>query len=935
MKPTPPILAGLLLASSAFAASVTNVDQMIALGRQELASHSLIEANQWFSNAVVRAPNHEVANALLAITRLAMLPEHPQIAGFMDYLGLEAGGRDIYNWTAQPVLDTDGNPVLPAGLTSTQAIALIRFKVLPAITASLGNLARVKSTNFSLALSAVETKMDDVVVDFGDVQLARAGLHLAELFCYTLNAHNLNVNVDRLRTMVDNDQFSLENVLSAYPDLLASNSRGDLLLSKVALQNAIARYGTASTFIRRRPAGVTHLFELKPGDVAGEADFRTNALKRITASLSGPVRLSDDRDDRSTLFIGAYFNGTRSLRSLLPVFDGDNVVAGTLPDPTFGGIIGGVTRADWEEQFAGENMQTNRAEVVKPVVAILAPASSTKYVLPGILLQGMARDNIAVDHVEYQINGGVFQTANGAAAWSAPLNLQPGINTVRVRSVDVNGNQSALATRAFTYVPSDYLDLQTNGNGQVIGPANGSLLAVGKKFTWVAKAAPDSLFYNWNGSVNSIEPVLTTEMQSNMVLIASFVPNPFIPGLGVYNGLFQPEASSAGPTNSGFFSLTLSKPGTFSGKLILGGSVLPFVGKFGLDGAAFVSFNPLGKLRQDLRLFIEPGAGAIFGSVSNAAGMANITAFRAGPVAGALAATDKFTFTIPPGTNDPPIGPGGFAAGKGTLKSRSLFILSATLGDGSVISQSAYVSTNGSFPFYASLYGGRGVILGWTQFAPETDHSTMIVTSESIRWIKTPRSLDTLYPGGFNGNLHFKGARFVTPPVAGNLAPWSSGKILARGGNLTNDLANAAQLQPAKVVFGEGNPNKFTLLFSRADGSLSGTFWHPVARRTASFRGVFLQAPYNYAVSWFRGVNATGEVTLFEDGTPPPVHGVVTHMTTGVGITFLITNLPPVLPASSGGEVQMELLRTQQQRSGSAVPPLQPTLLQPLIDDAR
>lgn len=868
MKTTLPILAGLLLAASAPAATVMTVDQMIALGRQELASHNLIEANRWFSNAVVRVPTHEAANVLLAVTRLATLPEHPQIAGFMDYLGIAADGRDPYNWTAQPTLDTNGNPVLPAGLTSTQAIALVRFKVLPAITASLGNLARVKSTNFALTLAAVETKMDDVVVDYGDVQLARVGLHLAELFCYTLNVHNLSVNAGQLRELKDNDQLTFESLLSAYPDLLTFNSRGNLLLSKVALQNAIARYGPASAFIRHRPAGVTRLFTLKPGDVAGEADFRTNALKKITASLGGPVRLSNDREDRRTMFIGPYFNGTRTLRSLLPVFDGDNIVAGTLPDPTFGGIIGGMTRAAWEDEFARENMRTNRAELIRPVVAIVTPPAGTKYSLPDILLQGTARDIAGVDHVEYQINGGMFQLANGDGVWSAQVSLQPGINTVRVRSVDVNRNQSALATRSFTYVPSEYLDLRTNeidnGHGQVIGPAHGSLLAVGKKFTWVAKADADSLFYNWNGSVNSTAPVLTTEMQSNMLLIASFVLNPFTPGVGVYNGLFQSEETSVSPTNSGFFTLTLSKPGTFSGKLLVGGAVLPFAGKFGLEREALVSIKPLGKPRQDLRLFIEPGVGTIFGSVSNAAGVANLLAFRAGPVAGALAITDKFTFTVPPGTNEPPIGPGGFAAGKGTLRTRSLFTLSATLADGSVISQSAYVSADGRFPFYASLYGGRGVIFGWTQFAPETNHSTIIVTSESIRWIKTPRPLDALYPGGFNGNLHFKGARFVTPPAASNLLPWSSGKVLARGGNLSNELANAAQLQPAKVVFGDGNPNKFTLAFSRADGSVSGTFWHPVARRAVAFRGVFLQKPYNYAVSWFRGVNATGEVTLFE-----------------------------------------------------------------------
>ena len=943
MKPTLPTLAGLLLFFSASGATAANVDQMIALGRQELANHSLLAANQWFSNAVVQAPSHETANALLAITRMATLSEDPRIAGFMDYLGIESAGRDPYNWTAQPTLDTNGNPVLPAGLTSTQAIALIRFRVLPAITASLGNLAQVKSENFTLSLSAVETKTVDVVVDYGDVQLARVGLHLAEFICYTLNVHNLNVNADRIREMADNDQLTFESLLSAYPDLLTYNSRGDLLLSKVALQNAITRYAPASVFIRTRQPGTTRLFNLTGDDVNKEADFRTNVLKTIKASLSGPVRVSNEADHRETLYIGAYFKGTRSLRSLLPVFDGDNIVAGTLPDPTFGGIIGGVTRANWESLVAENSLLTNRADRVKPLILIKSPTPGATFMLPDIMVQGTATDAAGVDRVEYQVNGGVFERADGAATWLAQVHLDPGQNTVRARSVDMNGNQSLLATRTFTYVPSDHLVLETNGNGRVTGPANDTLLAVGKRFTWVAKAHPDWLFYNWSGSVNSTAPVLSTTMQSNMMLIASFVPNPFIPVLGVYNGLFQPEESIVSPTNSGFFTLTLSKPGTFSGKLLLGGAVLPFTGKFGLDGLAFVSAKPSGKPRQDLRLTIDPAIGTLSGSVSNAAGVSQIVAFRAGPVAGALATSDKFTFTIPPGTNEPPIGPGGFAAGKGTLKSQSRFTLSATLADGSVISQSASASADGRFPFYASLYGGGGVILGWTQFASEPNHATIVVTSESIRWIKTPRQRDTLYPGGFNGNLHFKGARFVTPAAAVNILPWGSGRILARGGNLTTELSNGALLQPTKVVFayGNGNPNKFTLTFSRGDGTITGSFWHPIAKRTASFKGVFLQAPYNYAASWFRGTNATGEVTLFEDGTPPPVHGVITTMRIIDATYALVANSPPTAirppgqPIPSGDEIHMELLRTIQQSGRHTGPPLQPVRIEPLIDDGR
>ena len=112
----------------------------------------------------------------------------------------------------------------------------------------------------------------------------------------------------------------------------------DLAASESALTNAIANYFAASAFIRARPASATNrLFELDANDAAKEAEFRTD-LTNVLLSLNTPTEF-DTNKVSSTIYAGAYFSGTHSLRSLMPQFNGDSYVNDSLPDYTFGGIF--------------------------------------------------------------------------------------------------------------------------------------------------------------------------------------------------------------------------------------------------------------------------------------------------------------------------------------------------------------------------------------------------------------------------------------------------------------------------------------------------------------------------------------------------------------------------------------------------------------------
>ena len=328
------VLAGCLWASSLPAQTA---DEYVAMGRTNLAAHNLVTANADFNAALNQSPTNQAANALAAVTRLLLVPQQPPGSNFLNRIGFSAAGRDIYNWAATLPQDTNGNTVMPANFNSSEAISFCRTNVMPALAASRTNLARITNPAFTLSLTADETSIESVTVDYGDILLLQALERAAEFLGYTLNAHNFSVVINHLKDLGDSDTLTVQRVLSDYPSLLNQSNASDLAASKGAFTNAIILYQQASDFIRNtRPAGAQRLFNLDTNDLAVEAEFRTQ-LTNALLSLNGPVRF--DTNVPFSLNLSNYFAGTKSLRSLVPRFIGDRYVINTLPDYTFSGIL--------------------------------------------------------------------------------------------------------------------------------------------------------------------------------------------------------------------------------------------------------------------------------------------------------------------------------------------------------------------------------------------------------------------------------------------------------------------------------------------------------------------------------------------------------------------------------------------------------------------
>ena len=330
------VLAACLCSSSLLAQTA---DDYVTQGRADLVAHNMAGLAGAYSNfnaAVTLSPTNEDANALVAVTRLLLLPTQPAGSNFLNSLGFTNSGRNVYNWTSTLPKDTNGDTILPSNNTSVM-IAFYRTNIMAALAASRTNLAQITDTSFTLSLTADETSIESVTVDYGDILLLQALERVAEFAGYTLNAQNCNVVLRQLQTLGKTNGLTIQSLLSLYPNLLTQSSTSDLTNSKSAFTNAIMLYQQASDFIRNvRPPGAQRLFNLSPDETYNEALFRTE-LTNALLSLSQPVQLNTN--EAFSVYAGAYFAGTKPLRSLMPGFYRDSYINNTLPDYTFGGIL--------------------------------------------------------------------------------------------------------------------------------------------------------------------------------------------------------------------------------------------------------------------------------------------------------------------------------------------------------------------------------------------------------------------------------------------------------------------------------------------------------------------------------------------------------------------------------------------------------------------
>lgn len=348
------------------------VDFYINQGRSFLSATNITSANLSFSNAVLVSPNNPTANVFYAVTRLLVLPYQQPGSDFLTRIGMPKTGRNIYKWKAKLPTDTNGVPYAPTGVNANEFTAVLRTNILPALINADANLTKVTNSNFTLSLTSNETRTVNITIDYGDVLMSRAVLNALEYLGYTAYSWNLGALLSTIRHLYDNGDLSFDSVLTEYPKLFTFATTNDLNSAKAAFQNAVSLYLKSSEFIRSRPTNVVRLFNYDPDKADDEEKARLTMID-LTNSLLSAVTLSVETN--YTVFLGSRFSGRYPIRSFLPQASGNGIIAGTVPDPTFGGLIYGIS----EEQI--ENFIFEKVQPI-PKIATVSKATGKQIVIP-------------------------------------------------------------------------------------------------------------------------------------------------------------------------------------------------------------------------------------------------------------------------------------------------------------------------------------------------------------------------------------------------------------------------------------------------------------------------------------------------------------------------------------------------------------------------
>jgi hypothetical protein len=334
------------------------------------------------------------------------------------------------------------------------------------------------------------------------------------------------------------------------------------------------------------------------------------------------------------------------------------------------------------------------------------------------------------------------------------------------------------------------------------------------------------------------------------------VDSTFVAVAGSYNGLFY-ETNAVAHHSSGFINFNVSEAGAINGKLLIEGGTNKFTGSFDLNGVADVTVlrtNAI-PLAMTLQLDVTNNTGELRGAVSDGVWLSELLADRATfNSSNTTALAGLYTMALPGG--DVAEVPFGYGYGLITLNSNGTIKLTGAAGDGATLGQSVPVSASGDWPFYVSLYAGKGSLLGWLHFQ---DTPTRHITG-NVSWIKTAEATNNFYPDGFTNVMAAIGSGYI-PPQSGTRALNLTNIVITRSSLATGAVTNLATLGSNNVFAVQSpNPQQLKLTLNAGNGLLSGSFVEPIGR-TNLIKGVILQT-IRQAAGYFLTTNESGAIIL-------------------------------------------------------------------------
>jgi hypothetical protein len=530
---------------------------------------------------------------------------------------------------------------------------------------------------------------------------------------------------------------------------------------------------------------------------------------------------------------------------------------------------------------------TGTGDFSPPNLTISSPAANFKVYSANTVidLTGMASDTEGITNIQCFVNGNTGDAIDidqydelptNKISWTAKVDLSQfgrvGSNLVTVIAQDISGNQASVS-RAFYWIESSTAAVTVNppSAGTVKGIENGEMLQVGSGYSVTATPASKSwIFSQWtddHGDVLSSNATFEY-IDTDGALIANFKTNFFYNTVlaGTYTGLFYDTNKGVQLDDAGYITVTVTPTGGYSGKLSVATTASPFSFSGQLAeasdelaaGANFsVKVSTSEYLNVALQVATDPnladlGAGMLGGFVNAFSNPTETTLLDSAQIQGKLSlykagiVPGLYNIVISPVSAIPSEGPGGYSYGSANVNKTGAVAVGFNLSDGTSpkISFGGFLAQDGTCPYFASLYGGKGVILGWMQFL--TNASGMML-NEPVNWVKMPVA-GKFYSTGFNAansgiSVYLFGSLYV-PPKAGTNVFGTGVTALTfdvdggYGAGLTLPIQADVPVtyNPVKNTFTD--TGKVTIALTPATGLLKGTFFPAGSKASLSFNGV-------------------------------------------------------------------------------------------------
>jgi plastocyanin len=497
-----------------------------------------------------------------------------------------------------------------------------------------------------------------------------------------------------------------------------------------------------------------------------------------------------------------------------------------------------VTQPQGQSVLAGSN-------AVFTVAATGTPPLSYQWVFQGTNIPGATDTAIAILNVK-DTNAGTY-----SVNVSNSIGVTPSTNAV------------------LTVIPTAILTVRINGKGTVKPNLDGKLLGIGQTYTMTATPAAGYVFSNWSGTISTNSQKLTFQMQSNMALQANFAPGQFLGVKGIYRGLFY-ETGGVALASSGGFTLTTTVNGTFSGNLQMSSGRSSFSGHFETNGTAeVVARRRTGNFMVDLQIDLSGDSSKILGSLTDGTFNAPLSGDRSvfNTKTNPAPQAPRYTLVIPanPSATNAPQGDG---FGTVTVNRSGLLQFSGTLADGTKVSQSSAVSSDGEWPLFVAFPGSRGSVLSWVNLGTTSTNAL----SGDVTWIRTPST--KAYGSGSSGSAApqpfaagfmvvsaLTGFPYVRPASGSPILGFTDGRLVFTGVDLTSLITNDVVLNSNSRITNLSS-NKLTLSFNLQTGTFRGTVADPnLSSKRYAFSGVALQTT-NVGRGYFLGATQSGTVLL-------------------------------------------------------------------------